>query len=90
MESTLFTAMTSPSQMGGIDADLFLFTIFGALMIFECTKQPLYCLILVPVYLFSYIEGKKDKYFFKVIVKRIECSNTKNRKKWGCHSYESY
>lgn len=90
MESPLFNAMTSPPQFMGIDADFFLMIFVGGLLILGATNSIIYCVCLVPIYLLGYYEGKKDKYFFKVILKKIECGFTRNYQFWGCHAYEAY
>lgn len=90
MQSPLFNAMTSPPQFMGVDADFFLMLFIVEILLFGMSDSILYSLVLLPIYLLGYYEGKKDKYFFKVLLKRLECGFTRNQKFWGCHAYEPY
>jgi len=90
MESALFDAMTNPPHFVGVDSDFFLMLFVTGLMLLGITNSFLYCIALLPVYLLGYYEGKRDKYFFKVILKRLECGFTRNYRFWGCHAYEAY
>jgi len=90
VESMLFDAMTKPPEIFGVDAEYFLMMSLVGMLVFGVSDNLFYALIVLPLYLIGYLESKKDKYFFKVILKRFECGFSQNQSLWRCQVYEPY
>lgn len=91
MESQLFVAMTKPPEFFGVDSEFCLMAVVTIFLVFAMTGNIFYCLLYVPFHLIGYVECRKDKYYFKVLLKRVlECRFTPNKRFWGVQCYEPY
>ena len=88
--SPIFSGLTRPPMFSGITVD-YLFICFllsyGAFML---TANPLFIIIYAPLHIFGWIACKFDHHYFRVLMKKIECPNTRNKKIWGVQTYEPF
>ena len=88
--SPIFTGLTRPPMMLGITVDYLFVCFLGSYGLFMLTSKPIFLIGYIPMHIFGWIVCKIDPNFFRVLMKKIECPNVRNKKIWGCQSYEPF
>ncbi len=88
--SPIFTGLTRPPMMLGITVDYLFVCFLSSYGLFMLTSKPLFLIGYIPMHIFGWIVCKIDPNFFRVLMKKIECPNVRNKKIWGCQSYEPF
>lgn len=86
----VYVAMTRPPMFFGITMNYLAIAIGLTLIIFMPTHSLKYALVYIPLHIFGWIGCKLDVNFFEVLMKKASCTNVRNKKIWGCQSYEPF
>lgn len=84
----IFLGLTRPPMLMGVTVDFLFIAFVVAQSSFMMTSSPVFLVVYFPLHLFGWMACKFDPNFFRVLVKKIECPNIKNKKLWGSQSYE--
>ena len=88
--SPVFTGLTRPPMMMGITVDYLFISFLCSYGLFMLTGNPTFLIIYIPMHFFGWIVCRIDPNIFRVIIKTIECPSVRNKKIWGCQSYEPF
>lgn len=87
--SPVFKGLTRPPMFMGITLDYLGATSLVILCIVILANNPAYGVLYVPLHVLGWIACRIDPNIFRVLMKRLSCGQTPNRRLWGCTSYES-
>lgn len=88
--SPIFTGLTRPPMMMGITVDYLFISFLCSYGLFMLTGNPAFLIIYLPMHFAGWIACRIDPNIFRVILKTIECPSVRNKKLWGCQSYEPF
>lgn len=88
--SPIFTGLTRPPMILGVTADYLFICFMLSYGVFMLSSNPWFCLLYIPLDLFGWIACKFDPNIFRVMMKMTKCPAVRNKKLWGCKSYEPY
>ncbi len=88
--SIVFKALTRPPTLFGVDYDYALVEGMVVFLAFINTHNFLAFILIIPFHLIGYVLCKIDTHIFRIISVRASIGAVKNKKLWGCQSYESF
>jgi type IV secretory pathway VirB3-like protein len=87
--STIYTGLTRKILVGGIDYTYFMMMWLIVILLFINTGNFLMILMALPLYLVGYMLCKADPDIFSLVSARAGIGSVKNKRIWGCQSYEA-
>lgn len=88
--SPIFTGLTRPPMMLGVTVDYLFLSFLSSYGLFMLTSNPIFLIVYIPMHVFGWIVCKIDHNFFRVLLKKMECPDVRNKKIWGCQTYEPF
>ena len=88
--SAVFKALTRPTMVFGVDYNYALIEFLAIFIGFINTSSFMVLLGLIPLHLFGYVVCKLDPHIFKLLAVRTQIGMVKNKKLWGCQSYDAF
>ena len=86
----IYSALTRPATILGVNIEFFAINISMALCMFIICSSIVWLLVAIPLHAVAWILYKLDPYIITIINKKIECLPVANKKLWGCNSYAPY
>lgn len=88
--SPIFTGLTRPPMVMGVTLEYMSVCAMGALCLFILAGSPLYLVAYLPLHVVGWLACKVDPNIFRILMKRVDCAYSPNKKIWGCNSYEPF
>ena len=88
--SAIFVGLTRPPMMFGVTLDYLFICFLCSYGMFMLTSNPAFLIVIFPTYAFGWIACRMDPNIFRVFLKKTECPAVRNKKIWGCQSYEPF
>ena len=88
--SPVFNALTRPAMMMGVTLEYCAASFIFSMCLFIFLGSLPWIGIYFPLHMAGWIGCRFDYNIFNVLFKKMECLGVKNKKLWGCVSYEPF